>query len=73
MTLLLRSLLVGIVALSCIGCQSPGYKITLKDGREFVTATRPEFDPKIGYYRYRGLNNKKALIRADEVLLLNEL
>jgi len=53
-------------------CGSPHYKITLKDGRQFMTNSKPEFTEKTGYYRYKGANGKDELVRADEVLMLSE-
>lgn len=55
-----------------ISCSSPHYKITLRDGREFMTASKPEYSPKTGYYRFQALSGKDALIRADEILMMNE-
>jgi len=55
-----------------ISCSSPHYKITLRDGREFMSASKPEFSAKTGYYRFRALSGKDALIRADEILMMNE-
>jgi hypothetical protein len=57
------------------GCQSGsrvGYKITLKDGREFLSNGRPEFQRKTGYYRYKTFQDRDALLRADEVLMIEE-
>ena len=54
-------------------CSSHHYKITLRDGREFLASNRPEYSAKTGYYRFHNLSNKDALIRADEVLLVTEL
>ena len=54
-------------------CGATHYKITLRDGREFMTASKPEYNQKTGYYKFRGLNDKDALIRADEILMMNEL
>jgi len=59
--------------LLCAGCASPGYQITLRDGREFLTTTRPEFNSKTGYYKYRNQNGKDALLRSDEILMMHEL
>jgi hypothetical protein len=68
----LRSILAfGLLFLA--SCSSPGYKITLRDGREFMTASRPEFNAKTGYYKFRNLNDKNALIRSDEILMMHEL
>lgn len=64
---------VCLLALLLTTCGGTHYKITLKDGREFMTASRPEFNAKTGYYKFRGLNKKDALIRADEILMMNEL
>jgi uncharacterized metal-binding protein len=58
---------------ACAGCSSTHYKITLRDGREFMTASKPEFNSKTGYYKFRALNDKDALIRSDEILMMNEL
>lgn len=60
-------------ALLLASCSSKHYKITLRDGREFMTSTKPEFSAKTGYYKFRGLNEKDSLIRADEILMMNEL
>jgi len=64
-------LLLGTLALS--SCGSTHYKVTLKDGRELNTASKPEYSSKTGYYRYKGLNGKDELVRADEVLMMSEL
>jgi hypothetical protein len=57
-------------------CQAPqsrvSYKITLKDGREYLSSGRPDFQRKTGYYRYKTFQNRDALLRADEVLLIEE-
>jgi Bacterial protein of unknown function (DUF903) len=54
-------------------CQSSGsFKITLKDGREYLCKGRPEFISKTGYYRYKTFQDRDALLRADEVLMIEE-
>lgn len=71
---LLTALLTLLIQCTLLtGCGSSHYKITLKDGREFMTANKPELNRKTGYYKYRNLSKKDALIRADEVLMINEL
>lgn len=60
-------------ALLASGCGSSPYKITLRDGREYLTASRPEFNQKTGYYKFRGQNDRDALIRSDEILMMQEL
>ncbi len=72
MNIALKNTLAAMLALSLVSCSSSHYKVTLRDGREFMAASRPEFSPKTGYYRFRNLSNKDALIRADEVLLITE-
>jgi hypothetical protein len=62
-----------ICAFSLVACNTTHYKITLRDGREFMTTSKPEFSAKTGYYKFRSLNDKDALIRADEILMMNEL
>src|SRR5438477_11786505 len=59
-------------AFSLAACNTTHYKITLRDGREYMTASKPQFSAKTGYYKFRGLNGKDALIRADEILMMNE-
>jgi hypothetical protein len=68
-----RLLFTIVCALSLAACSTHSYKITLRDGREFMTASKPEFSAKTGYYKFRGLNEKDSLIRADEILMMNEL
>lgn len=70
---LLRHAALPCLALILSSCGGIHYKITLKDGREFMAASKPEFNKKTGYYKFRGLNDKDALIRADEILMMNEL
>jgi hypothetical protein len=65
--------LATLAMLSCSGCSTAHYKITLRDGREFMTASKPEYNSKTGYYKFRALNDKDALIRSDEILMMNEL
>jgi hypothetical protein len=60
--------------LACSACQSSRpHQITLKDGRQFQCRGEPDFVRKTGYYRYRNFHGRDALIRADEVLLIEEL
>lgn len=61
-----------LTVIMLISCSTPHYKIILRDGREFNTASKPEFSPKTGYYRFRALSGKDSLIRADEILMMNE-
>lgn len=67
-----RPAVFGIVAATLVACSAPGYRITLKDGRQFLTASKPEFQGKTGYYRYETHGGRDALIRADEVLLIEQ-
>ena len=61
------------IALGLASCAGPSqYKITLKDGRQFQAASKPEFVTKTGYYRYENFQGRDALIRGDEVLLIEE-
>lgn len=73
MTLLLRSLSIVVLALFMASCQSTGsYKITLKDGRQYMCKGRPDYQGKTGYYRYRTFQDRDSLLRADEVLMIEE-
>ena len=65
-------LLLLLCALILASCGSTKYKITLKDGREFMTSSQPVYSAKTGYYRFRAPDGKDALIRADEILMMNE-
>lgn len=53
-------------------CNSTHYVISLRNGDTITTASRPEFIEKTGYYRYRAINGKDALVRSDEVLHMQE-
>ncbi|CAN5749182.1 hypothetical protein BH11VER1_BH11VER1_29150 [soil metagenome] len=53
---------------ACTNCAvTDPYKVTLLDGREFRTGTRPAFNTKTGYYKFRDPSGKDALVRADEI------
>ena len=67
----LRALtLLSVVLLGA--CSQSHYVISLRNGDSIITASRPEFIEKTGYYRYRAINGKDALVRADEVVHLQE-
>jgi Bacterial protein of unknown function (DUF903) len=44
--------------------------MTLRDGREFISAGQPKMQRNTGYYRYKTYQGRDALIRADEVILI---
>ncbi len=66
------NLCLALFTVVMVSCSTTHYKITLRDGREFMTASKPEFSQKTGYYRFRALSGKDALIRSDEILMMNE-
>lgn len=71
MSRLHRVFAVVVAAASLGACSAPAsYRITLRDGREFITASRPQMQGKTGYYRYETFQGRDALIRAEEVLLI---
>ena len=59
------------VLLLC-ACSHPHYRISLRSGGDIMTRNRPEYIQKTGYYRYRTLGGKDALVRGDEVLHIEE-
>ena len=63
--------LLGSVALA--GCSSSSWRIQLKDGREYAASSEPQYQAKTGYYRYRNTHGKDALLRAEEVLMVERL
>ena len=64
--------LTAVLCLMC-SCQSTGsYKITLKDGRQYLCKGKPEFVSKTGYYRYKTFQDRDALLRAEEVLMIED-
>lgn len=67
------SILAASGVMLCSSCSSNHYKVTLRDGSEFMTASKPEFNKKTGYYKFRALNDKDALIRSDEIVMMQEL
>jgi hypothetical protein len=69
----LRRLVLLLPLLLLAACQAPStYKITLKDGREYLCLGAPSYQKKTGYYRYRTLQDRDAMLRADEVLAIQE-
>ena len=54
-------------------CSGNSWRIQLKDGREYAATSQPEYQSKTGYYRYRNGCGKDALLRAEEVLLVERL
>ncbi|SKA94203.1 protein of unknown function [Prosthecobacter debontii] len=74
MPLIKPFLSVILTATLLASCQSAGgsYKITLKDGRQYMCKGRPEYQSKTGYYRYRTFQDRDSLLRADEVLMIEE-
>ncbi len=71
MTRLSLHLLLVFSCLCLCSCGSgSNYRITLRDGREFITSSKPEMQRKTGYYRYKNFQGRDALIRADEVLMI---
>ena len=73
MNIAFKSFLAAVLILLTPSCSSSRYKITLRDGRTYMAANRPEYSPKTGYYRFKNLGDKEALMRADEVLLITEM
>ena len=69
-----RFLLLLLLPGFLVCCQSGGnHKITLKDGREFMCKGEPQFVGKTGYYRYRTFQDRDAMLRADEVLMIEDM
>lgn len=62
---------IGLVSLLA-SCGSPAYQITLKDGRHLTAKGKPELQRKTGYYQYQNPQGRDALVRADEVLLIEQ-
>lgn len=67
-----RLALLSIILVLPSCASSSQYRITLKDGREFQAASKPEYVAKTGYYKYETFQGRDALIRGDEVLLIVE-
>jgi len=68
-------LLILLAALTLASCGGGGrnYRIQLKNGSEYSATSEPEYQSKTGYYRYRNLYGKDALLRAEEVLHIERL
>ena len=67
-----RLLLTIAFSLLLVSCGSSTYRISLKDGRQFLSHGRPELQTKTGYYQYENQQGRDALVRADEVLMIEE-
>lgn len=66
--------LMAVCLFSCASCAvSAPYKVTLIDGREFKTDSKPEFNTKTRYYKFRDESGKDALVRADEIKAMQHL
>ena len=61
-----------VFVLGIASCSSPMYSITLKDGRQLISKGKPELQTKTGYYQYENLHGRDALVRADEVLIIEQ-
>ena len=69
----MKALLTALsLLLTLTACRGPHYKIQLRDGREIISATKPDFQTKTGYYRYVNIQGKDALVLREEVLLIEE-
>ena len=67
-----KIIVVLVVCLALLaGCASH-YQITLKDGRQFETTTKPVLDQKTGYFTYVDENGKKVLLKEADVLKITE-
>ncbi len=67
-----RLIAVLAAATALASCSPQLYRITLKDGRAFLSEGKPRFQQKTGYYQYTTPHGREALIRADEVLMVEE-
>ena len=55
------------------GCGTTSlWKIQVKDGHEYLAKSKPQFQAKTGYYRFKNLQGKDSLLRAEEVLLIEQ-
>ena len=66
-------------AIFLVSCSMPNlfasstpHRIKLKDGREVPCEGAPQYQEKTGYYRYRTLDKRDAVIRADDVVTIVE-
>lgn len=74
-----RHLLLILPALLLVSCSMPDllvsttpHKIKLKNGSEVLCSGEPQYQPKTGYYYYRTLDKRNAVIRADDVARIVE-
>ena len=67
-----RTLLATAAVLLTSCGSSDTWRISLKDGRQFLCDGEPEYQEKTGYYRYRTFQERDALIRADEVVQIEQ-
>jgi hypothetical protein len=67
-----RFLLLTIALLIASCASSATWRISTRDGRQFLCEGEPQFQTKTGYYRYRNFQGRDALIRADEVVQIEQ-
>jgi hypothetical protein len=66
-----RVIIISLVAFSLIftlGCGSKHYLIKTKDGKEYVSSAKPEFDKKTQSYEFRDLDGKKWILNREEIV-----
>lgn len=71
-----RYIIAAIAVLcACVisSCASHQWRIVLKDGQQFQASSKPELQKKTGYYRYQNMLGRDALLRAEEVLMVEQL
>lgn len=72
MVIKLRIACLAIITLLA-SCASSPHIIELRSGRELIAMDEPEFQPKMGYFRYVDKDGRDAMVRADDVLHIVEL
>jgi hypothetical protein len=64
-----------LIVTTCLlsSCASHLWRIQLRDGRNYQATSEPTLSTKTGYYRYRNTHGRDALLRADEVLQVEQV
>ena len=62
---------VSLCLLAVTSCSTP-HVMVLKDGTNIETQSKPEFDKKTGFYKFKDTTGKEVKINKDEIREIKE-
>ena len=70
-----RSIIVSLLVAGLLlpmGCSSTHYVVKTKEGTEYTSSKKPEYDKKTKSYRFKDLDGKKWTVNREEVVAIEE-